>query len=215
MATVAGAIAARCGYDRKMLRKALKDLWDAWSRVWEQVRQEGGWWPAFLVVVGVLGAWTLRGEAPCVKVREWLSDRSLAIGVLLLGVALSQGALLLLRDLAAGLSALKTIEGNPNRWPQRFIGLAEAIGYAVGFATLDTEKFVTGAGAWIAFKQFGTWRRGTTVDAKDSNLSPEAKRREDQESDERRRRFFVFLFANVLQVGFGAATGAALKWALS
>jgi hypothetical protein len=120
--------------------------------------------------------------------------------VLLAGTAAAQFVTVILRDVAAGFSKLRKLRKSKNRWPQRFVGIAETIGYSVAFATVDPEKVLAGAAAWIAFKQYGDWHRWKASDV---------------ETDEPRRRFFVFLFANAVQIGLADLVAQGLVWSLN
>lgn len=135
-----------------------------------------------------------------------------ALSVLGLGVPVSQVFVGELRALAGTLSALQPIDGSPNRWPQRLLGTLETAAYALGFAKLDPKDVLTGVGAWIALKNFGEWSRFKNADDLKSGSGQPRKGREE---DEPRRRLYVFLFSNVLQVAFGAGLGWFIRsWAL-
>lgn len=169
----------------------------------KEIRDYWYWYIGLLVpaVVGfvLLGQMTEWDQA-------WTAKRKLALVVALAGVPSAQLATSALRAAVARLSEVKDVPGGAkNRWPQRFLGLVETVSYAVAFASVDQEKVLAGAGAWIALKQFGKWPRWERSDPA-SKPAPS--------DDEKRRRFYVFLFANALQVAGGAIVGHALRWAL-
>jgi hypothetical protein len=168
------------------------------------------WWFALLalaVVAGFVGIFVGWRDEVLHASRLWIRRHRAAFWVLLAGGAAAQFVVAMIRSVAAGISKLDKIGGAENRWPQQLLGLAETIGYSVALAKASPKEVITAAGAWIAFKQFGNWPRWVATDKGGEGQSS-------TNADEKRRRFYVFLLANVSQIGLAAAVGRSLVWAL-
>jgi hypothetical protein len=179
------------------------------NRVCEELRTDRRWLVC-LAVFAVLATLVLKLAEPPSPFCWWVSRHIFAGLVLLAGAAWAQLVTVFLRDVAAGASNLTALLSPENRWPQRFLGVVEFLGYSVAFATATRGEAMTGVGAWIALKQFGDWPRWK------ASAGPETQSVEKMaDADEGRRRWYVFLFANALQVGLALVVARAVAWALA
>lgn len=165
-------------------------------------------WSAFHSERAELGVWlTRRCDARTARF----------VTVLLLATPAAQAAVGATRALAAHLARVSPIPGRWNLWPQRLLGLAETICYSIAFALLgDPKGVLTAIGAWITLKNFGKWPRlsGEVADPAQPQVVTTAPRSQ-PDQDEPRRRLYVFLLANALQVGWAVGIGYVLRhWAL-
>jgi len=177
-------------------------------------------WLAFLVALCVVGALRAGNQG----LLAWLLlhsgdarfDRSLT--VLLLGVPFGQLLVSAARDVAAHVSGVVRIDRPENQRPQRLLGILETVAYALAFAFVDAKDVATAIGVWMAFKNFGNWSRATAAQtlglgSKTRKLDLEhGPHAQTDDKDEPRRRLYIFLFANVLQAGFGRALGWTIRW---
>ena len=165
-------------------------------------------WLLGMVVLAIVGLTTLCFlEADTYsRLASWWCKRGVIVAMLVAGVPISQCIVLTARHGAAHLSELEAFGGGEkNRWPQRLLGFAEGTAFTVAFAaTAEPGGVITGAAAWIAVKQFGDWPRWSRRESSEHRVRGD--------NDEPRRRLYVFLLANLVQVGCAAVLGRSIRW---